>query len=108
MLGHLAIVPVRALAPLECVERGHLLLGELEVEELRVRFYPRGRGRAREHRAAALQRVAERDLRGTAPSGLVRVRARARVRGRGRVRVWARVRVRVRVRVGVRVRVSLP
>ena len=80
MLGHLAIVPVRALAPLECVERGHLLLGELEVEELRVRFYPRGRGRAREHRAAALQRVPERDLRGTAPSGLVRVRARARVR----------------------------
>jgi hypothetical protein len=34
-LGHLAIVPVRALPPLERVERGHIFVGESEWSKLR-------------------------------------------------------------------------
>jgi hypothetical protein len=44
--------------------------GALEVEELGVGVDPRGRRRPREHRAAALQGVAQRDLGGAAAGRL--------------------------------------
>ena len=60
-LRHIAIVPVRALAALQCIECAHLLAGELKVEEPPILLDaiwgggPREHGSAGQHAAQGIQ-----------------------------------------------------